>query len=81
MSLDAKSVIGEALALPRSDRVLVVAELLASISDPEQDYSPAAADEFARALERRIGRVESGESEGIGFDVAMEMIESGLTGR
>lgn len=73
MALDVNSVLEEALALPEAERALVAAELLASFEDPDEDYSPEAAAEFARELELRIERVASGESEGIDFDDAQRI--------
>lgn len=78
MALDVNAVLEEAMALPEAERALVAAELLASIEDPDEDYSPQAADEFARELERRIERVASGESEGIGFDEGQRIMDEQL---
>jgi putative addiction module component len=78
MPLDVNSVLEEALALPEAERALVAAELLASIDDPAEDYSPEAADEFARDLERRIERVASGESAGIDYETAQRLLDEEL---
>ena len=78
MALDVAAVLEEALALPEADRALVAAELLASIDDPAEEYSPEAADDFARELERRVERVASGQSAGIEFSEAQRILDEEL---
>lgn len=78
MSLDVKSVLEEALALPEAERALVAAELLASIDDPAEEYSTAGANEFARELKGRIERVASGESVGIDYETAQRLLDEVL---
>ncbi len=79
MALDVTSVLAEALALAETERALVATELLATLEDPDEDYSPQAAQAFAKELERRIERLASGESAGIDFDTAQQILDEELT--
>lgn len=78
MALDVQRVLEEALALPHAERALVATELLASIDDPTEEYSPEAAASFAGELERRIQRITSGESPGIDFETSRRMLDEEL---
>lgn len=73
---DAVTVLREALALPESDRASIAAELFASLDGPDGDYSPEAADAWAREIERRVERVVSGASPGIPLDEAIAQVEA-----
>lgn len=78
MALDLRSLLEEALALPEAERALVAAELLASLDDRAEEHSAAAANEFARDLERRVARAASGESPGIDFETAQQLLDEEL---
>lgn len=78
MTLDLRSLIEEALALPEAERSVVAAELLASLDDRAEEHSSAATNEFARDLEHRVERAASGESPGIDFETAQQLLDEEL---
>ncbi|HJL20441.1 MAG TPA: addiction module protein [Sandaracinaceae bacterium LLY-WYZ-13_1] len=58
----AETILHDALALPRTERSKVAAELIASLDDASDDEVDAA---WAEEIERRVARIRSRESEGI----------------
>lgn len=64
MTGQAEELLRAALALPRSDRADVAAELLASLDEIASADRQAVEGAWAREIERRASRVLSGESGG-----------------
>lgn len=64
MSVDANTVLREALTLPPGDRAEIAAELVASLDEPHFDDPAAVRAEWARELDRRARRALSGEDPG-----------------
>ncbi|WP_046770960.1 addiction module protein [Jiangella alkaliphila] len=64
MTSQAEELLRAALALPRSDRADVAAELLASLDDADDADRQAVEASWAREIERRARRVLSGGSDG-----------------
>ncbi|MDZ7676031.1 MAG: addiction module protein [Acidimicrobiales bacterium] len=79
MSIDADTVLHEALALPVDRRAEVAAQLLASLDEPEQDDPDTIRREWAEELERRARRAISGEDPGEPWPQVRDRIRSKLT--
>lgn len=78
MGTDAASVLSKGLALPEDERARVAAELFASLESRESEYSPDQALVWARALEDRIERFATGESEGVDLAAARRRVDAAL---
>ena len=79
MTSRAQQVLRDALALPLEERADVAAELLASLDDaPPEDQARVEA-AWAREIERRAGRVVSGESAGEAWEDVRARVVRRLT--
>lgn len=75
MSTRADTILGTALALPPDERAWLAAELIASLSDGEENEIEAA---WAAEIEKRIGEIESGVAETASWEEARARIRATL---
>jgi putative addiction module component (TIGR02574 family) len=78
MSDDAQTLLREALALPSDDRAGLVAELLASLDEPDPADAAAVQEAWAREIERRARRAVAEQSRGEDWDVVRERLAGEL---
>lgn len=72
--LRSRALLTEALRLPEQDRAGIAAELLASL--PPGGVPHEGDEGFAVEVERRAGRVRSGESSGLDWDEVLEELSA-----
>ena len=81
MTSRAEALLREVLTLPAEERADVAAELLASLDDAPPDSPADVEAAWAREIERRAGKVMSGESTGEPWEDVRARILQRLTDR
>jgi len=79
MTVAAKKIVKQALALPERERAKVVSELLKSLSEEAETLSQEEWDEaWKMELEKRIAEIESGAVKCIPYEVVRKELDAML---